>query len=112
MSKQPGRKARGLSKDEHDLWDVVTRSVAPLKARKARARPEADTGPLPEVTGPGRPPPPGPAPPPPAPPPRRVPPRPKLPPIRRRRRVRSSAGSKAASRAGRKRSTPVSICTA
>ena len=51
MSKQPGRKARGLSKDEHDLWDVVTRSVAPLKARKARARPEADTGPLPEVTG-------------------------------------------------------------
>ncbi len=52
MSKQPGRRARSLSKDEHDLWDVVTRSVAPLKARKTRARPEAETGPLPEVTGP------------------------------------------------------------
>lgn len=56
MSKQPGRKARGLSQDEHDLWDVVTRSIAPLKVRKSRvqARDEGEASPETETAAPAK----------------------------------------------------------
>jgi DNA-nicking Smr family endonuclease len=36
MSKEGGRRPRGLSKDESELWEGVTRSVAPLKKRVRR----------------------------------------------------------------------------
>lgn len=36
MSKESDRRARGLSKDENELWEVVTRGIAPLKKRAKR----------------------------------------------------------------------------
>lgn len=41
-----GRKGRGLSDEERQLWDGVTRSIAPLKKRATRKPPaEADAAP-------------------------------------------------------------------
>lgn len=41
-----GRKGRGLSDEERQLWDGVTRSIAPLKKRAARKLPvEAEAAP-------------------------------------------------------------------
>lgn len=37
MSKESGRRSRGLSKDESELWEGVTRNIAPLKKRARRA---------------------------------------------------------------------------
>jgi len=37
MSKEGGRRSRGLSKDESELWEGVTRSVAPLRRRARRS---------------------------------------------------------------------------
>lgn len=42
MSGSGGRKGRRLSKDEHSLWQGVTRSIAPLPKRAANAEPGDD----------------------------------------------------------------------
>lgn len=54
MSKPPGRRARGLSKDEHDLWSVVTRSIAPLRVRKSRVHAHDETEAAPEQAAPAK----------------------------------------------------------
>ncbi len=42
-----GRKGRRLSKDEHDLWHGVTRSIAPLRGRRTKKTADIDEkGPL------------------------------------------------------------------
>jgi DNA-nicking Smr family endonuclease len=45
MSGSGGRKGRRLSKDEHSLWEGVTRSIAPLPKRAAMALQSDDDAP-------------------------------------------------------------------
>lgn len=42
MNGHGGRKGRRLSREEHALWETVTRSVKPLRKRRPKSEPEAE----------------------------------------------------------------------
>jgi DNA-nicking Smr family endonuclease len=50
MSEGGSRKGRRLSRDEHELWDTVTRSIKPLRKRVPKVAPEGeDVKPTPKI---------------------------------------------------------------